>query len=489
MTTAALPSTGHDEAFTSDSSGAILRRRAAEIGQSLAILLRLYRLHDPANDAFEVPVARLRESIARTLAAETSLRLECHEGDFFANGVRIRTQLKNLSYFRELERVLERHSLGGLLFSGCPDRRELMALIALLIGSSAEGDPLDGVNRALRADGITDLLALPRLDRTPGDPNAPARRALRAYQEALDLIREYMAVVDSPARFSARRAKRAVQKLVDLSREEGTGFSLAGLAALRSHDEYTLNHMVNVCVIAISFGQRLGLGRTQLARLGLCALYHDMGKLHVPDSILNKCGPLTDEEWALMGNHTVYAARSLFPLLATDLDTLPRIVTALQHHLRYDGKGYPKLRVLKQQSLYAQITSIADSYDAMTTLRVYSKARLPHEALQEIVRGAGSQFDPFLARAFVSCMGIYPVGAAARLRNGDLAVVCECNPDPARAHQPRVVLVTRSGTRLHDERVMLDLSRPGMDGAQIDRCIDPERADINCAHYLFGTAC
>jgi HD-GYP domain-containing protein (c-di-GMP phosphodiesterase class II) len=265
--------------------------------------------------------------------------------------------------------------------------------------------------------------------------------------------------------------------------EEGGGFSLAGLASIRCHDEYTFNHMVNVCVLAIAFGRRLGLRRTQTAQLGLCALYHDLGKLHVPLEILNKRSRLSEEEWACLGNHTIYAARTLFPLVASSLDTIPRIRTALQHHLRYDGRGYPRLRVLRRQSLYARITAVVDAFDAMTTLRVYQSARLPHEALREIQAGSGTHDDPLLVRCFVNCMGVYPIGSAVRLRNGDVAVVCESHPDPERVHQPKVKVVLRGGVPLAEPQ-LLDLAEPGAEGLQVRECVDPEPLGINPAHYL-----
>ena len=98
-----------------------------------------------------------------------------------------------------------------------------------------------------------------------------------------------------------------------MSYEEGNGFSLAGMASIKEHDNYTFNHMVNVCVLAIAFGQRLGLRRHELAQLGLSALYHDMGKLHIPLNVLNNHTDLTEKEWAVMGNHTVFRRSDAVP--------------------------------------------------------------------------------------------------------------------------------------------------------------------------------
>ena len=120
------------------------------------------------------------------------------------------------------------------------------------------------LNQALHERDVHGIDLLPPREETPVpdvETQAPDRRerTVSAYQQALDFIRESMVNIDSPAQVNIRKAKRTVQKLVDLSYEEGEGFSLAGMASIKAHDDYTFNHMVNVCVLAIAFGQRLGL--------------------------------------------------------------------------------------------------------------------------------------------------------------------------------------------------------------------------------------
>ncbi len=256
------------------------------------------------------------------------------------------------------------------------------------------------------------------------------------------------------------------------------------MASIKQHDDYTFNHMVNVCVLAIAFGQRLGLRRQDLAQLGLCALYHDMGKLHIPLEVLNANTNLSEKEWAVMGNHTVFAARTLFPLIEADRGTVNRILTALQHHLRYDGAGYPRLRIRTTQSLYARITAIVDTFDAMTTKRIYQRQYLPDEAIALLHRFAGERYDPLLVKAFVNCMGIYPIGSTVALSTGELAVVVESNPDPDRIHQPKVRIVT-DNAQLTVPAQFVDLSHPVHRGRTIRHCVDPEKYGINSSHYVF----
>jgi HD-GYP domain-containing protein (c-di-GMP phosphodiesterase class II) len=376
--------------------------------------------------------------------------------------------------------------VGGISFESRPTVSSVTSFLEVFSrardSDSGEERLLHRLNDELLEREVKGIKLLPRRDELSapeGELGVDRReRALNAYQQALDFIRESMMTVDSPAQVNVRKAKRRVQNLVDLSYEEGNGFSLAGMASIKAHDDYTFNHMVNVCVLAIAFGQRLGLERHSLAQLGLCALYHDMGKLHIPLEVLNKSKGFSEDEWAVMGNHTIYAARTLFPLIVVDRTTVNRILTSLQHHLRFDGTGYPRLRIRRKQSLYARITAIVDTFDAMTTKRIYQRQYLPDEAIAVMYQGAGTRYDPLLVKAFINCMGIYPIGSTVVLRSGELAVVVESNPDPEHLHQPRIRMVAENS-------YLVDLAQPGEESRAILHCVDPEEFGITSARYAF----
>jgi HD-GYP domain-containing protein (c-di-GMP phosphodiesterase class II) len=472
----------------------VFLERSRDALQQLAVLLRNSYLHDLGNQVFEEPLARAEEVLARLLHGEGEFRLERGGEEFFANGVRLRMEIRTLHAYKYVLNELQKRGIGGIAFKAVPRAGSLVALLEILskhraADSDDESSPLlvNVVNKELAERAIAEIQLLELREEPPGDDEvkAPDRRdrAVNAYQQALDFIRDAMLSADSPAQVNLRKAKRTVQKLVDLSYEEGGGFSLAGMASIKQHDDYTFNHMVNVCVLAIAFGQRLGLRRQDLAQLGLCALYHDMGKLHIPLEVLNANTNLSEKEWAVMGNHTVFAARTLFPLIETDRGTVNRILTALQHHLRYDGAGYPRLRIRTTQSLYARITAIVDTFDAMTTKRIYQRQYLPDEAIALLHRFAGERYDPLLVKAFINCMGIYPIGSTVALSTGELAVVVESNPDPDRIHQPKVRIVTDVAQQSVPAQ-FADLSHPVHRGRTIRHCVDPEKYGINSTHYV-----
>ncbi len=464
--------------------GRVFQDLAREVIQLLAVLMRNATLHDPNNEVFREPMSRLRELLEPVIAGEGRFDLECVGADFFANGTRIRMQIKNLHIYKYVSAQILERGLGGLRFTAAPEARSLVGLLQALalVRASDAKKPVEVFNQQLESTGAQDIEALVlRVDHD--QPQGDRRqRAIQAYQQAFDFIRECMTTLQSPAQLNLRKAKRVVHKLVDLSYEQGDGFSLAGLAAIKGYDEYTFNHMVNVCVLSVAFGHRLGLSRAQLAQLGLAALYHDMGKLSIPLEVLQKHGPLSEAEWALMGDHTVFGARTLFPLIEGDPDTIRRILTALQHHVGYDRRGYPDLEIVSEPILFARIVAIVDTFDAMTSKRVYQRRFLPDESLAVIQGAAGGRYDPLLVKAFINCMGIFPVGSTVLLASGELAVVCEANPDPDRAHRPKVRLVT-DPQQGPVESSVVDLAQPDQAGRQILRCVDPEEFGINAAAF------
>jgi HD-GYP domain-containing protein (c-di-GMP phosphodiesterase class II) len=478
------PSAG-SSAATSPEARAFLAL-AREILQQFAVLIRNSYLHDLTNEVFAEPLKKAQAALDRVVQAEGSFRLERVGQEFYANNMRMRMEIRSLQTYKYLWEELNKRELGGFHFEAAPTTASLSGLLTALarVRSAKMGD-IQEINQTLAQQGITNIKALPPRNETeePSQDRPDRRqRAIDAYQQALDFIRESISNLDSPAQLNLRQAKRTVQKLVDLSFEEGDGFSLAGMASIKDHDNYTFNHMVNVSVLAIAFGQRLGLKRQDLAQLGLCALYHDMGKLHIPLEVLNKKGSLTEEEWAVMGNHTVYAARTLFPLIADDPGTLYRILTALQHHLGCDGTGYPKLKLRKKQGLFTRITSITDTFDAMTTKRIYQRQFLPSEALAAIQKSSGKRYDPLLVKAFINCMGVFPIGSTVLVTTGELGVVVESNPDPERSHRPKIKVVTDTQRNLTEPQ-LVDLSHPNQASRAIVKCVDPEAFGINAAHY------
>ena len=235
---------------------------------------------------------------------------------------------------------------------------------------------------------------------------------------------------------------QAVEGLAEAVTQNRT--ALVALTAMRSYDNYTFTHMVNVSILTMGQARALGIEGRLLREFGLSALMHDIGKVRTPKDILNKPDKLTDPEFEIMRRHTVDGAEILrrtpeMPILAP--------VVAFEHHLRIDGTGYPFGAKRAGLNIGTMLCGIADVYDAMRSQRTYQQAHPTDRILAVLKRNDGTQFDQNLVRRFVQLLGIYPPGNLVRLTSGEIAVVTHTHaPDP---HRPRVrVLFAKDGTRL-----------------------------------------
>ncbi len=174
---------------------------------------------------------------------------------------------------------------------------------------------------------------------------------------------------------------------------------IASLAnAIEAKDKYTEGHNERVSLYSVALARNVGLDEHELALIRMAGILHDIGKIGVPDNILNKEGPLDGTERERIFTHPDNGNKILKPLRS--LADVREVV--LSHHERFDGNGYPRGLRGEEIPLLARIVSIADSYDAMTTTRSYRKALSRETALTELRRNAGKMWDPELVEAFIS---------------------------------------------------------------------------------------
>lgn len=190
------------------------------------------------------------------------------------------------------------------------------------------------------------------------------------------------------------------------------------LIDLKISDEYTFKHSVDVATMAIMLGKQLKLSGEDLQLIGMAGILHDIGKTKIANSILNKPGKLTDEEFATMKMHTVYGYNMLQDKKIED--SVKKAV--LHHHERMDGTGYPLGIAGDEIGIFARILTVVDVFDALVTERPYHKAFTPATAL-EMLMTKTMHFDMDVLKAFLDTIILYPVGTIVNLSNGERAKV------------------------------------------------------------------
>jgi len=213
---------------------------------------------------------------------------------------------------------------------------------------------------------------------------------------------------------------------------------LGGLAEISSADSYTFAHSVDVCVLSVAAGVKLGYRRSDLIKLGIGALLHDLGKTKVPPEILNKPGRLTPAEFAEIKKHPAWGYKLLLEEVDGEADPASAEII-LNHHERYDGSGYPRGLHGERLSEMSMVCAAADMYNAITTDRVYRPALPPHEAYEMLMGAGGTLVDFRVVQAFLACVEPYPVGSLVRLSTGDVA--CVTAVDPSLPFRPTVAIV------------------------------------------------
>ena len=249
------------------------------------------------------------------------------------------------------------------------------------------------------------------------------RRARSVYADAFEHIRELMSdtqgkPVDMTA---ARPCVEAVIQSLNRNRD-----ALIALTKLKKNDKDTHTHSVNVAIIAIAYAQYLGLPQDKLPLVGLAGLFHDYGKIFIPQVVLNAPRKLTPAERTIMQAHVELGHAHL----AREQDANHEILQGvMQHHEKYNGTGYPNRLKGNTISIYGLILSLSDHYDALSSQRVYKDPMPANVALAVMYKMRNQVWAPGYVERFIKMLGIYPTGTPVQLSNGERGVVCHTSPD------------------------------------------------------------
>jgi HD-GYP domain-containing protein (c-di-GMP phosphodiesterase class II) len=242
------------------------------------------------------------------------------------------------------------------------------------------------------------------------------------------------------------------------------------LLDLRGISSYEPQHALQVMVLSLLTGRRLGLEETDLYTLGLAAFLHDLGKVALPQAILDKPGPLSAPEWVSMRRHPVFSAEVL-----DDHEGLwsRAAILALHHHERLDGSGYPDGLSGDALPRETRILAVADAYDGMTSARPYRPLPIPpFRALRILREEERGRVDPLVVEAMASVVAPYPVGTWLRLSTGQIGLVTEVKPQtPAK---PVITVVRHARTGPLPVPIRIDLSLAESEAGEIAAVLEEE---------------
>lgn len=284
---------------------------------------------------------------------------------------------------------------------------------------------------------------------SPEEERPQARKAL---EDASSQIFSIMEQVKAGKNLDIKAVRNVVEPMLESIIRNSE--AMMWLKQLRKKDSYTYSHSLDNCALAIAFGRHMGLSKTDIRTLSMGLLLMDIGKMRIPEEILNKTKTLSDEEFREIKNHGMYSVEILSETRGINQDI---INIAMTHHERFDGSGYPGGLVGVATPVFGRIAAIIDCYDAMTSKRPYAEPISPHRVLQEIYNWRNRYFQPELVEQFLQCLGVFPTGTLIEMSTGEVGVVLAQNK--TRRLMPKVMMLMNSDKKFYDEYKIIDLMK------------------------------
>lgn len=469
-------------------------KKFKEFIDSFSKLVFQRRLFPPGHPSIDAMLEETYRSIASFLQRKKSVKLKmigdqiCHL-NFELNLVDTRSGPMHL-----LRETLRKLSVGEIEIQGGVAKDELLALAELLVVASKDDRSADisaiwsRIVR-MRVSHGRSTVPVRRSERTAAPSTAVERRIARRADAANrdgDMYRMVEGVLQNLEKIASSQGRQAGNKILELvENEQQNASSILLLNSLKSYDDYTFSHSVNVAVIAAAIAKRADFSESEIDEITLAGLLHDIGKVYVPRDIIHKTGRLTPHEWQYMKMHPVDGERILREEGVGE--TARRV--AYEHHIRYDFRGYPTVRDGYRMLEASHVVRVADSYDALTTKRPYRKQISPYEAIKLMVSLRGEEFHPHYLDVFLYVLGNIPIGSVLRLVTGEKVLVVDV--DNKRGELPRVRLLADAEGREVTKEIIYDLNvmeaKMGGERSIIADIIDNPVRDVDVGKYVSTT--
>ena len=471
----------------------------ALLGKSLVaqlfVLFKTSLNYSEGHAAIDTPVANVLKVVGEILRRNEEASLRVREGNFYLGDLRLKHDAASFEAGRFVMEEMKRHLVGGVFFSPAVTGDDIRRFVYALW----EVDPVPSADRYsqllermqqrmivnIEVDTWPEEFETVEIDneklRNLSSKLRDGRLTARMlYKRALSAMAEVMSNASTGQALRLRDIKRVVQRMVDLLSPHES--SLLAVTTMRRREGYAQNHAVNVCILSMVMGKRLGMSKFHLCQLGMAALFHDIGEADIPREILDKQGEYTVQERHTMEAHPLHGVKKIMKLKGLDVMSARIITGVFEHHLLADFSGYPRFPY-KRLSLFGRIISIADCYDGLTSWREGGKRPSPPDkALRVMMTQAGKAYDHALLKLFINCVGMHGIGGLLLLDTKELAIVVENNPDPSQWDCPRVRIIADSmGREVDGEVVDLALAKPAR---LVVANLDPHPFNLDVSGYF-----
>ncbi|MGZ8472213.1 MAG: HD-GYP domain-containing protein [Candidatus Deferrimicrobiaceae bacterium] len=411
--------------------------------RSLGASLKNRKLYPPTHPLVRTPVDKCFSEILPFFAKQPELALAISDDTLVFEGVPIFNLTSSLDFFMERLAAI---GIQAIVFEKGLSPDDIDRFIRFLHETKEERLSVSDIQNRIEALGVGHIRVKPP-EEEEEDDHTFAREIYNNAVHAVVTVLQDIRLGKIPSGAESERVVKDISGMLQRNRD-----AIMALTLIKNFDEYTYNHSVNVAVLALSMADALSLSLQEKTEVGVAGLLHDVGKTQLALDLIRKPGSLTTAEFEEIKKHPEEG----FLYLGKMSHIRPTsAVMVREHHVRYDRNGYPSLGSDYVLHPNSQIISVADCYDALTTMRAYQMAKQPIEALDIMQKLAGKSLDPNILAVLKSVMGSFPIGTMVRLDSMEVGVVTGAGP--AGEGQIRItILIDRQGNRLpHPEEVDL----------------------------------
>lgn len=464
-----------------------VRKYGTAIVSNLAIAVKTTQLYSFEHQNVSEALKELNEFLDSFIQLEGEAEISRVDDFLFINEVRIKVDLGGLQTFEFVLGLLKEREIGRLVFADSVTREQLKTLVDLLTRPVADPEnPWKWFQQQLAGVSLPDIRVekYEELHEEREEISDDRRMlAIALVFRAVQYMRETIDAVSSQRKINFKRLKRVIQAMVDTVLDDEP--TILALVNIKDHGSRAANHAVNVAILSIALGARLGFSKKLLGDLGIAALMHDIGKLRIPQELRDRdLTGLTGEDREAAEGHVYTGVEVLLDQRIVDA-VVKSMNVAFLHHFRFDSTGFPRTHVVKAQNYYSRIVAMANHYDNRTWSRPGGPpAAGPDEVLRGLLDESGTAWDPLLVKAFVNLLGLYPIGSMVHLDSGEVGTVVAPASNPRFLDRPTVRLFADASGAPADEEVDLMEKVGGRFRRSILKLYQQEEVALEMEEYL-----